>query len=322
MSELCTLEWDGNGGVSQMRRTTMESGVEVSQLPYAVREGYLFLGWFMDTEASQPIPNPLVAQGDATYYAGWQENQIAEEDEESDEDEEEIDQSQLAKRMTLCCVVQPGSDNLTNWISHHLNMGFHRIYLYNDGELHYFKTLLQDHPIKGVKVVDLPYEEGEEYETTACRHCLKSHYKQCGWMAFMGSDEYIVPISTDTLYGLIDSDRNQFSEYDAVRFDLVRYTDNVQLAKDFVLGDVSMLNHDGEIDGPTGQARYLLNCKLADGVEFDGLYPARGGNMQPLNQCLPNAERWEDGASDLNDMYVATNQLELRWRMWKKQRKY
>jgi hypothetical protein len=41
--------------------------------------------------------------------------------------------------IAICCVGKPGSDNMTDWINHHLELGFDHIFIYNSGTLDGFK---------------------------------------------------------------------------------------------------------------------------------------------------------------------------------------
>ena len=42
-------------------------------------------------------------------------------------------------RLALCCIAKSGSENMADWINHHLNIGFDRVYIYNDGTVDGFK---------------------------------------------------------------------------------------------------------------------------------------------------------------------------------------
>ena len=317
------VTWEGNGGTPSVKATKLEYATDIITLPYAVQDGFSFLGWFTSPNGEKQIHAPVSVEKDVTYYAKWWEipNEEPAHDDNDDEDEEEVDEKTRSSRIVLCCVATEGSTELINWIHHNLDMGFYRIYIYHCGELREFKQMLNEKPIKGVKIVDLLRIQGENYANTVCAHCFKNYKDKCGWMAFMDSTEYIVPVGQgcDSLTDLFNSNRVKFTEYEAVRLDLVRYTDHVQLAKDFAMGDVSMLLKDKDgVDGPTGDYRCILNCKTK-GLAFSGMVPIKNGTN--LNMCLPNGDPYA-GESDIDTMYVATNPLEPRWRKWKKKRKY
>ena len=69
-------------------------------------------------------------------------------------------------------MVKPGSENMTDWIHHHLELGFAHIYAYNNGTLDRFKVELEERPINGITVVDFPYNYEKEflYDPAGC--CL------------------------------------------------------------------------------------------------------------------------------------------------------
>ena len=321
------VTWEGNGGIPSMKTTQLNYDTDINKLPYAVRDGFSFLGWFTSPDGETQIHAPITVERDVTYYADWFE--IPMEDDpyqegdhgEDDEDEEEVDEKTRSSRIVLCCIATEGSTELINWIHHNLDMGFYRIYIYHRGELREFKQLLAEKPIKGVKIVDLLRIQGENYADTVCAHCFKNYKDKYGWMAFMDSTEYIVPVGQgcDSLTDLFNSNKTKFAEYEAVRLDLVRYTNHVQLAKDFAIGDVSMLLKDKDgVDGPTGDYRCILNCKTK-GLAFNDMVPFKNGTN--LNMCLPNGEPYA-GKSDIDTMYVSTNSFEMRWRKWKKENNY
>lgn len=70
-----TVTFDANGGELQGdSKITKESGQTITEdeLPTAVREGYVFKGWFDNAEASgEAVAFPYTVTKNATLYAGW-----------------------------------------------------------------------------------------------------------------------------------------------------------------------------------------------------------------------------------------------------------
>lgn len=65
-----TLTWNANGGSSST--TTVQSHDELIVLPDApTREGYIFVGWFLDGACTMPLVSGARVSRDETFYAGW-----------------------------------------------------------------------------------------------------------------------------------------------------------------------------------------------------------------------------------------------------------
>ena len=72
-----TLTFDVNGG-NDLEENTREVTYNESYgvLPQCTRDGYDFVGWFLDKEGSDAISEETICEGDLTVYAHWMEKAI------------------------------------------------------------------------------------------------------------------------------------------------------------------------------------------------------------------------------------------------------
>ena len=68
---LLDVTFDACGGVTQMGRTVVQKGQNISWLPRATREGYLFAGWYTEPEGGQLVLRDTEITSDMTLYARW-----------------------------------------------------------------------------------------------------------------------------------------------------------------------------------------------------------------------------------------------------------
>lgn len=72
--KMVSVTLDANNGSSQLTVVTLPANACYGQLPEAQLEDYVFLGWFTDPVAGEPVTADmlLVSQQDHTLYAHWQ----------------------------------------------------------------------------------------------------------------------------------------------------------------------------------------------------------------------------------------------------------
>ncbi len=66
-----TVLFDGNGGDAWISQTEAAVGSQIGELTGADRTGYVFTGWTLDPEGTQPIPQDYTVQEQITLYAQW-----------------------------------------------------------------------------------------------------------------------------------------------------------------------------------------------------------------------------------------------------------
>ena len=65
-----TVQFDSNGG-SAVAQTTVDYGTMLSEPGNPTNEGYHFMGWFEDSDLTQPVAWPLEITQNLTLYAQW-----------------------------------------------------------------------------------------------------------------------------------------------------------------------------------------------------------------------------------------------------------
>ena len=70
--QYATVTFAGNGGEAMLNQTVLSNGACLKEFPVAIREGYLFKGWSLRPDGSQPVDTETVIRGNTTLYAIWQ----------------------------------------------------------------------------------------------------------------------------------------------------------------------------------------------------------------------------------------------------------
>jgi hypothetical protein len=93
--------------------------------------------------------------------------------------------------VAICCIVKNEDRDLPEWIDYHLKIGVSQFFVYdNDSKIPVSKALI-NYVNQGVLKVELM--SGKGMQMVAHEHCLTNYGPQCKWIAFIDSDEFIVP---------------------------------------------------------------------------------------------------------------------------------
>lgn len=97
-----------------------------------------------------------------------------------------------APKVSLCVIVKNENKYLKEYVNHYLNLGFKKIYLYdnNDVDGENPKTVLNDYINKGY-VVYHNYRGQKVCQIKAYNDCYLSYSNECDWIAFYDADEFI-----------------------------------------------------------------------------------------------------------------------------------
>ena len=72
--EKYTIMLDANGGNCEIGEIETDADGKITQLPEASREGYIFKGWFTETQNGNEVTEETVFTADTTIYAHWELN--------------------------------------------------------------------------------------------------------------------------------------------------------------------------------------------------------------------------------------------------------
>ena len=215
---------NGHGEVPYAAQTSysIESRDYTPPDPYPIM-GYTFAGW-------TPESIPSGSSGNVTFTAKWIDDATGKPIPMSPSSTWNPDES-TRKPIALCCVAKAGSENMRDWVNHHLGLGFDHIYIYNDGTADGFKAILDESPIDEVSIVDFVHVRGKDPKTTAYAHCYREHRSQFGWIAFFDPDEYLVVQNGQSIKNVMRS-RN-YGRFEVVRLNVVQFSDYIQMARDY-----------------------------------------------------------------------------------------
>jgi hypothetical protein len=91
--------------------------------------------------------------------------------------------------VAICAIFRQEAPFLADWITFHRKLGVSRFYLYNNFSTDNFREVLAPFTSDGsVVLYDWPVEVGQ---LPAYRHCLKFHWRDARWIAFIDIDEFL-----------------------------------------------------------------------------------------------------------------------------------
>lgn len=68
---------DANGGFASVQQISVEVGKELGRLPNPSRTGYIFTGWTLDPQGTQPVTEHTKITRNVTLYAQWEKTSYA-----------------------------------------------------------------------------------------------------------------------------------------------------------------------------------------------------------------------------------------------------
>ncbi len=93
--------------------------------------------------------------------------------------------------VAICAIFREEAPFLADWIAFHREAGVSIFYLYNNFSADNFREVLAPFVQDGTVVLyDWPVEVGQ---LPAYRHCLKHHWQDAHWIAFIDIDEFLFP---------------------------------------------------------------------------------------------------------------------------------
>ena len=69
--ENCIINFDANGGQTTEVTMIKQIGTQIGNLPIAIRDGYTFIGWYIQKIGGVKISESTYVGGNITYYAQW-----------------------------------------------------------------------------------------------------------------------------------------------------------------------------------------------------------------------------------------------------------
>jgi hypothetical protein len=109
------------------------------------------------------------------------------------------------ENIAICCIIKDENEYLMEWIKYHELIGIHNFILYdNDSKVPISKTIKDDVSNIIPSVVHVIPIEGCQVQLGAYRNCLKLFKDAFKWIAFIDTDEFIVPLKCDDINDVLN----------------------------------------------------------------------------------------------------------------------
>lgn len=93
--------------------------------------------------------------------------------------------------VAICAIFREEAPFLADWIAFHRHVGVTKFFLYNNFSTDNFRDVLAPFVEDGTVILhDWPVEVGQ---LSAYRHCVKHHWQDARWIAFIDIDEFLFP---------------------------------------------------------------------------------------------------------------------------------
>lgn len=128
--------------------------------------------------------------------------------------------------LAICTIFQNEAEYLKEWIEYHLLVGVQHFYLYNNLSTDNYIEVLR--PYISNKVVTLTqwpfgtHSDGKNWskiQKEAYNKCCKTNIGQVKWLAFIDTDEFIVPVQTDNIVTFL----NEYDDFAGVAMNWQMY---------------------------------------------------------------------------------------------------
>jgi len=112
------------------------------------------------------------------------------------------------QNLAICCIVKDENAYLAEWVDYHLKIGVEHFYIYDNGSKFSIAETLNQ--LGATSISTVTRISGKAKQVKAYGHCLKKWGKYSKWIAFIDTDEFIVPKSSQGDLPLFLSDYESF----------------------------------------------------------------------------------------------------------------
>lgn len=117
--------------------------------------------------------------------------------------------------LVICAVFQDETFFMKEWLEYHLLVGVEHFYLYNNLSCDHYAEILQPYiDAQIVELFDWPVETGSQkdyltqLQLPVYNHALEIAKETTEWAAFIDLDEFLMPITSDSLPALLEEYRS------------------------------------------------------------------------------------------------------------------
>lgn len=104
--------------------------------------------------------------------------------------------------LTLTAICKNEAPYLPEWIEYHKMLGVEKFYIYDNESTDNTKEVLKSYIADGT--IEYTYWKGKGQQGKAYDHSITNHKYETKWMAFVDIDEFIVPLSKETIPEIIN----------------------------------------------------------------------------------------------------------------------
>lgn len=124
--------------------------------------------------------------------------------------------------VAVCCIVKNENKYLGEWINHYLNLGFSKIYIYDNNDIN-GEVVNIEHP----NVVIVNFRGRHNCQILAYNHCINSVGHKHNFIAFFDADEFLELNKHRTVSDWIAQEK--YKGFDVIKVNWLLYGDNNQI---------------------------------------------------------------------------------------------
>ena len=103
--------------------------------------------------------------------------------------------------VAVCAIFKNEAPYLKEWIEFNHLVGVEHFYLYNNNSEDDYQSVLEEYVQSGlVTLIQFPYEQAQ---MKCYKDCIDKYAGETKWLGFIDIDEFIVPKSTNDIYGFL-----------------------------------------------------------------------------------------------------------------------
>ena len=127
--------------------------------------------------------------------------------------------------VAVCAIMKNEGPYVKEWLDYHRLLGVRRFYIYDNESTDNMKEVLAPYIKKGIVVYEYAPESSKQ--RGVYNSCLKNHGEEMKWLAFIDTDEFIVPKEKDSISEFL----KDYEKYSGVSINWVNFDSNGRLKK-------------------------------------------------------------------------------------------
>lgn len=200
-------------------------------------------------------------------------------------------------KAVICTIAKNENYYINNWVRYHLDLGFKKIYLFDNNETttQYVGDFLDKDIKDSVEIIDKRGIHRQALQLDCYNEFYKEHGKTFDWCAFIDADEFVSGVKDVSLW-LADS---KYDRFDMIRLKWNLYGDDGVIERDLSIPVQDFFKKIINNKAISNQGKAIIRGNLSDINIGSCHYAFRGKNyvdgvitdktkISILNQCLPS----------------------------------